>query len=544
MNIINANKPTQAHLRPTSSSASTKSEVGELPAWVDRYVPSAPSRVKTTLLGGGIGTAVGAAVGTGGGAAVAAILGKSLPQGGLIGAGAGLAAGLATGLGAGLYRSQKALRAHHDSRVSMARNQAQAKANFQASFDLPDQPTQEFGRARTYQKDNNLLVEFPATGSLLMVENLGLKKPMFWVPEGQAYGAPRDASPFLANAAIPETRITRISGGSKVGREFGYDYYGNDISAPTPKETQVTLEDGVLKFSHSGAPKKVAAYNLETGAIDTPHFSSEGGLITRLEIPRSKERGPSPGMTYDQRGYFADIDSKGSWPSFIPSPNLTPVLSPEIFGDSVRFPEVVGDNQARTEILVEQKNNGQFQHALHRKSYRTDDIPDGAWVEKPIERLLKTEIEVQFAGGTSFQAVKDSNGNLEINGVPSPGWTVDLDSECLLMKEPLSKFGEPSDKYGVQKVFSDGTIQWTYSSRQLFVYGAETYTFKPDGSVEGYRTDENYGGERSLRPISPEELPRLLPDGTLLEKDDYRGGERVRGKVFLSPQQIGWGSAG
>lgn len=37
------------------------------------------------------------------------------------------------------------------------------------------------------------------------------------------------------------------------------------------------------------------------------------------------------------------------------------------------------------------------------------------------------------------------------------------------MKQPLPKFGEPSDKYGIPKVFSDGTIQWTYSSRQLFV---------------------------------------------------------------------------
>lgn len=224
------------------------SSIEEVPEWVDSFVPRVrfdADDVAIVSVSSVLGTSLGFATGH-------TALGLAL------GAGLGVAASL------GLHG--RALARRSAEKAAVVERQAEQREDLIERLLVSPVPAAVFDRAKVYEGEGNLLVEFPATGSFLEVQSCG--------PERR--GLRKTESEFqMLSIAYP--------GGKEV------DIYGlNELkSSYLPKSRTLSAEvseDGSLRFSSPETPDRGVEYNLNTGDVESERLSIKNGTVTKLEL--------------------------------------------------------------------------------------------------------------------------------------------------------------------------------------------------------------------------------------------------------------------
>ena len=480
----------------------------DVPQWVDSLVPGVPVVRNTSVsLAAGIATGVGVGY-----------LANQIPLGGALGA----AVGLLGAIGLNVYQSSQRERRKEEVVVQ----HDQQRWRLQKKLEVPNEATATFDRAKVYFTDKNMLVEFPATGTFLSVTNTGPKDPVLWVREVEAYGPGGDAVGKF-NGEIPKTTMQLSSPLKQPQQLLG----GGDIDRHDPlgeKEQQVELlEGGKLRFAHSGFPEGGAVYDLNSGNLDSPFLTLRDGLVEKLEIS-GRESYPKGAFGYSYDGQvFNRVDHGKSF--------LRPTLPPQVLGSPIRFPEVEGANEVRTNTTLSVQNEGVFQSLELKETVLGNYLPEGAqWSPDTKDQRQGEDLNVTFQGGATLSQTRlwDESGSLKstkllLNGAAATGLSASASAGTVVIHKPRDP-NSMYDKGYSQAIEKDGTMRWTTQSS----YDWTEYTFKSDGTVSG-RTASIIGQEQEEpREIEAERLPKLLPNGTV----DY--GDRQQ-RLFVSPQQLG-----
>lgn len=481
-----------------------------VPQWVDSLVPGVPvARNTAASLAAGIATGVGVGY-----------LANQMPLGGALGA----AVGLVGAIGLNVYQSSQRERRKEEVVVQ----HDQQRARLQERLAVPKQAGASYERASVYFTDKNMLVEFPATGTFLSVTNTGPKDPVLWVREAEAYGPGGDAV-GKANGEIPETTMELSFPLRQPQKLLG----GADIKRHDPlgeKEQQVELlEGGKLRFAHSGFPEGGAVYDLNSGNLDSPFLTMRDGMVEKLEMPRAESSYPpkSPfGYSYDGE-VFLRVGHNDSF--------MRPTLPPQLLGSPVRFPQVEGANEVRTNTMLSVQNEGVFRSLELKETVLGNYLPQGAqWSPDLRDQRQGEDLNVTFQGGATLSQTRqwDESGALKsakllLNGAAVGGLSASASGDTVVIHKPRDP-GSMYDKGYSQAITKDGTIVWTTRS----TYDWSEYTFQSDGTVSG-RTASTLGLEpEEPGEIEAEKLPKLLPNGTV----DF--GDRQQ-RLFVSPQQVG-----